>query len=142
MCSLSLWLVLFLEWMSAYFIFYFFTTFPLCNLQHTSLLTTLLKLLSEITLTLVLLTTSSWKLLYWLPETLVCKHGSPHESGFSSSCCCEHPKTSDGCVIFFLSSLWIMHAFLKFQWFHYVHVQCLEDIRYSINVCGRYVDDF
>lgn len=92
MCSFFLWLVLFLEWMSAYFIFYFFTTFPLCNLQYTSLLTTLLKLFSEIILTgavdHILLET-----FYWLPETSICKYGSPHVSGFSSSCCCEHPKT-------------------------------------------------
>lgn len=142
-CSLFLWPLIFLESMSAYCILRFFATFSLCDLQHTSLLTALLKLLSKTTRTLKLMTTSSWKVLFCLPETPICKPGFPHLSDFSSSCSCEHPLDQSRVCYFLLSFLWITHVFFWLQWlFYHVHLQCLTDVRHSANVGGRHVEDF
>ena len=51
-----------------------------CSALPCSLL--LLILLSKIAMKVILLITSSWKLLFWPPDTPICKINSPHVSDF------------------------------------------------------------
>lgn len=132
-----------ISWMNVCLFYpsFFFYSSPL-DVEHISPPPASLKHFSEITMSLVLLTTPSCKPLVWLPETAVCKCGSPPVPDFFF----QLPWASLRPVMLMLfSTLFPLSnsCLLWFQWsFYYAYVQCPPDIRYSINVRKGYVDDF